>query len=314
MRPFRFGATMSPLEPNRGAWTDAVRRVEDAGFTAVTVMDHFKSGGIWGPLVAAHDVAPSMRLGTLVLNNDFFLHPALLAREAIAVDAMTDGKLELGLGAGWDTEDYATIARERLSPGVRIERLAEAVEILRQAFAGQRVAFRGRHFTVEAQDDWPRPCQPRIPLLVGGGGHRVLALAGRTADIASIHRNLEAGVAASWKREAAGGGVDERVGWVREGAGDRFGDLELHAVILKLVVTGDREGTAARLAAPMGLTGDQLLQSPHFLVGSEDQLAADLQARRERWGISYWSLSQANVPGGNDPAQLAPVIRRLTGT
>jgi probable F420-dependent oxidoreductase len=310
VRPFRFSATLSPLEPARRAWADAVRRVEDAGFTGVTVMDHFRSGGIWGPMVAAHAVAPSLRVGTLVLNNDL-VHPALVAREAIAVDALTDGSLELGVGAGWDLADYGTMARERASAGVRIERLAESVAIMRQAFAGELVRFHGRQYTVEAATPWPRPCQERVPILIGGGGRRLLTLAARTADIVSIHRNLEAGVPASWAREAAGHGIAERVQWVREAAGERFASLELHATILRAVVTDDRETVASRLAGPMGVPGELLLASPHFLIGTVEQMAADLEDRRARWGISYWSVSESNAPGGNDPAALAPVIRRL---
>lgn len=316
-RPFRFGATLLPVETATREWRDSVRVAEQAGFSVVTVMDHFRSGGIWAALAAANHAAPSLRIGTLVLNNDLW-HPLLLAREAITTDLLSDGKLELGLGAGWDLEDYGAMRLERAPASVRIERLTEALAILRQACAGQSPTFHGAHYSVDAIDDWPRPRQPRIPLLVGGGGKGVLALAATAADIVSISRNLQRGMAASWRPgpgEPGGSsdGITERVRWIRESAGDRFGELELHCVVSKALVTGDRLTVAAAIGRPLGLEGEQVLASPHFLIGTVEEIAEDLEQRRDRWGISYWTLSSANTSGGNDMQQFAPVIERLRG-
>jgi probable F420-dependent oxidoreductase len=310
VRPFRFGVTLYPVSTGTPGWVDAVRQAEEDGFDVVTVMDHFHSGGIWSALVSAHHAAPSLRVGTVVVNTDFW-HPALLAREAITADELTGGRLELGLGAGWDLEDYRTLGWERRPAGERIERLAETLEILGQAFAGTPIEFSGKHFTVKAAGPWPRPRQERIPILVGGGGRGILGLAGRKASIVSISRNFQHGAPASWREpDGTDPGADPtsaRVGWVADAAGERFGALELHTMVVKLV-RGRRAEASAQLAAAYGLSPAQVLASPHFLVGSVEEMASDLLERRARWGISYWGLSGGNAPGGNDLAVMGEVI------
>jgi probable F420-dependent oxidoreductase len=314
-RPFRFGVTLLPLVPDRRTWVDAVRAAEQAGFSAITVMDHFRSGGIWAALVAAHEAAPSLRVGTLVLNNELS-HPLILAREAITTDVLTDGSLELGIGAGWDLEDYQAVGRERAPADVRIERLAESLVILREACAGISPRHRGAHYVAEGPPDWPKPAQERIPLLVGGGGKRVLELAGAHADIVSISRNMQRGPAGSWRRSSLGpdGGpdrMDRRIHWVRTAAGERFADLELQAIVGKAVVTKDRDGAAHALGEPLGLTAEEVRSSPHFLIGTVEEMADDLERRRERWGISYWTLSVGSASGISALQTFEQVIARL---
>ena len=298
---------------NRDRWRDDVLRAEQAGFAIITVSDHFRStGGIFSALQSVWEAAPRLRVGTLVLNNDFW-NPSLLAREAITTDVLTNGALELGLGAGWDEPDYRAMGLERRPPGERIERLAESIAILRQAFAGEHVRLTGRHFSVDGGAPWPKPAQHRIPIVVGGGSERVLKLAGRVADIVSIHRNLQRGVPGSWENEKKGEGefadiVGERVAWVRDGAGDRFGDIELNAIILKAVFTDSRHDAAADLGRANGLSAEQILASPHYLIGRPEQMAEDLTRRRERWGISYWTLVT-----GSDVSAFAKVVSQLAG-
>jgi probable F420-dependent oxidoreductase len=311
MKPFRFGATVAAAGSRR-EWSDTVRAVEASGFSALTVMDHFTSSGIWGPLVAAHAVAPSLRLGTIVLNGDLW-NPAIVAREAATVDRLTDGSLELGLGAGWDPRDYAAAGLERAPAATRIERLAEAVRILRTVFAGEPLKLSGTYYDVDGGAPWPRPAQDRLPILLGGGARPVLELAAREADIVSVHRNLDRGLAASWSADLDetrrfSTAVDERIGWVRAAAGARFESLELHAIILKAVVTSDRDAAAAAIADTHTLPAEAILASPHYALGTVEQIADDLVARRERWGISYWTLV-----AGNDLSAFARVADRLTG-
>jgi probable F420-dependent oxidoreductase len=312
-RPFRFGRTLFSAVESRGPWLDDVRRAEQAGISIITISDHFRSsGGIFSALQAAYEAAPSVRIGTLVLNNDFW-SPPLLAREAITADVMSGGAFELGIGAGWDEPDYRAMGIERGPAGERIERLAEAIQILRLAFGGEPVRFSGRHYSVDGGEPWPRPVQPRIPLVVGGGSPRVLSLAAKTADIVSIHRNLDRGVAGSWDKERGETGefadvVSERVSWVREAAGPRFADLELHAIILNAVFTRDRMAAATELGKANGLPPEAVLASPHYLIGEPEQMAEDLTRRRERWGISYWTLVRGDV------SEYGKVIARLSGT
>jgi len=311
-RPFRFGHTMFSAAQSRQQWQDEARRTEQAGFSIVTISDHFhSSGGIFSALQSAYEAAPSLRVGTLVLNNDFW-QPSLLAREAITADVMTGGAFELGIGAGWDAPDYRAMGVERRPPGERIERLTEALQILRLAFSGAPVRFAGRHYSVDGGEPWPRPVQDRIPIVIGGGSPRVLRLAGREADIVSIHRNLQGGVAGSWEKEKAESGefadiVGDRVAWVKEGAADRFPELELNAIILKAIFTKNRLDAAADVGRANGLPAERVLASPHYLIGEREQIVDDLLRRRERWGMSYWTLV------GGDVTEFGHVVTALAG-
>ena len=296
---------------SRGAWLDQARQAEALGYSALSVTDHFATaGGPWSALVAAHDAAPSLRLGTLMLNNDLW-NPAVLAREAITADVMTEGRLELGIGAGWDTPDYESAGVARAAAVVRIARLAETVQILRQALSGETVRFHGKHYDIKAASPWPKPSQKHLPIAIGGGGRRILELAARCADIVSVHRNLDQGIAASWHNHNGGGSVQaevvsDRIGWIRAAAGKRFPSLELHALILRAVITDRRMDVAAELAKPRGLPAEDLLGSPHFLIGTVEEMAADLLERRARWGFSYWTVSASDVePFGKVIARLA---------
>jgi len=300
----------------RREWGDAVRTVEQAGFSVLTVMDHFRSGGVWSALVSAYQAAPSLRVGTLVLNNDV-AHPLVVAREAITTDVLTDGSMELGIGAGWDTEDYRTLGITREPASVRIERLAESLAILRQACAGESPSFHGRHYSVDGPAAWPRPAQQRIPILAGGGGKGILELAAAAADIVSISRDMQGGMASSWRRNVAGrdGGperMDQRLSWIRAAAGPRFSQLQLQAVVGTVVVTSDKSAAAAAVGSALDLTAEEVLSSPHFLVGRVEEIVEDLQARRERWGISYWSVSGGLVREEDTLRKFARVIE-LTG-
>jgi probable F420-dependent oxidoreductase len=307
MKPFRFGITLFPALSGRSQWIDDVKRAEAAGFTVVTVSDHFRgSGGVFASLIAAFDAAPSMRIGTLVLNNDFW-HPSLLAREVITADVLTDGAFELGLGAGWDQPDYMAMGIERGSPGERIDRLTESLQVLGQAFSGNPVDFHGNHYSVSGEP-WPRPSQEHIPLLIGGGSPRILKLAARHADIVSLHRYLQKGVAESWAVEKPDA-TTERVGWIREAAGERYSGLELHAIILRAVNSDRRLEAAAEIGKPNGLQAEQILDSPHYLAGTTDEMVETLLERRKRWDLSYLTLV-----GTKDLDAFAPVIAKLAGS
>ncbi len=312
-RPFRFGFTAFPTMSSREAWAETARRVQDAGYSVLTVADHFRtSGGLWSALVSAYDAAPSLRVGTLVVNSDLW-NPSVVARESITTDVLTDGRFELGMGAGGNELDYRSAGVGHDPPSVRIARLRESIEIVEQALSGRVVKFQGDHYSAEADGLWPKSKQSRIPLVLGGGGRRVLELAARHADTVSIHRNLEKGTAASWKtrdgrsvRQADL--VSERIAWVRAAAGQRFAAIELHSLVLRTVVTDRREAVAAELAKPLGLDPEDLLDSPHFLVGTVAQIVADLLHKRARWGFSYWTIT---APADLEP--FAPVIARLVG-
>ena len=310
MRPFRFGVNVRTAA-SQAEWADKARKVEALGYAVLLVPDHLAELLAPLPALAAAAAATTrLRVGTAVLNNDF-RHPALLAREAATLDVLSDGRLELGLGAGHMQSEYEQ-AGLAFDPGAtRVERLGEAVVILKRLLEGESVTFAGRHYRVTGHSIHPRPVQrPRPPVFIGGNAPRLLTLAAREADIVGLtgiafrHGGKEPDV--SDFRAAV---VDERVRLVRETAADRFDRLELTALVQRVVVTDDRRKAAEELATGRWarLTPDEILASPFALVGTADQMVDDLRARRERWGISYVMTHEPFMNA------LAPVVARLAG-
>ncbi len=308
-RPFRFGV-QAKTAPSRQAWVDLARRIEGLGYSTMTMPDHFDDQ--LDPsvaLMAAADATDTLRIGTLVFANDY-RHPVVLAKQTATLDLLSDGRLELGLGAGWMTSDYTEAGMDLDRPGVRIERMVEAVDVLSGLFADGPFTYDGDHYRIDGMEGTPKPVQrPRPPILVGGGGPRMLRTAGAVADIVGINPNLAAGVIdADTAADAVPERYTEKVGWVREGAGDRFDEIELQVRTFVVQVTDDRSGAAEMLSAGMNISIEDGLQSPLALLGTPDQIAEDLVARRDRWGFSY-------IVVGTDVFEaFAPVVERLAGT
>ena len=306
MHPFRFGIQCRGPADGAG-WRDLARRVEDLGWSTLTIADHFDDALAPIPaLMAAADATTTLRVGSMVLANDY-RHPVVLAKEAATLDLLTGGRFDLGIGAGWMTTDYEAAGVPLDRPGLRIERLAEALAVLRGLWSDEPCTFAGDHYRVSGLDGGPKPATPGgPPIVIGGGGRRVLTLAGREADVVGINVNLAAGVI---DRQAFWNGTpettDEKLGWVREGAGDR--DPEVHVRVHLTMVTDDRDGIVEQLAGGFGLTPDQARATPHALVGDVSQICDQLEERRERWGISYLGLSADQL----EP--FAPIIARLAG-
>jgi probable F420-dependent oxidoreductase len=311
MRPFRFGVNVWHAA-SRAEWQEKARKVEGLGYATLTVPDHLTDLIAPMPaLVSAAEATKTLRVGTNVLNNDL-RHPVLVAREAAAVDLLTDGRLQLGLGAGSIQSEYDQAGLSFDPGGIRVERLAEAITIIKGLLSGEQVAFAGRHYRVTGHTIAPLPVQrPHPPMLIGGNGRRLLTLAAREADIVGLSGiTFRGGGAVSpdlfgWRVS----GVDERVNLVREVAGaERFGRLELNALVQRVVVTDDRRKTAEELTGRWTqLTPDEILQSPYVLIGTVDQMVENLQARRERWGISYYVIFEPYLD------VFAPVVARLAG-
>lgn len=314
-RPFRFGLQASALAGGTATttargWRELAKRAEDLGFATLTVADHLDDQLAVVPAVqAAADATTSLRVGTLVLCNDY-RHPVVLAKETATLDVLSGGRLEVGVGAGWMTTDYEAAGIPLDRPGERIARLAEALDVLEGAWATGPCTVRGRHYQVTALDGLPKPVQrPRPPLLLGGGGRRMLTLAGQRADIVGLNVSLAKGVIdADAGPDGTADRTDEKVGWVQAAAGDRFADLELQVRVHLVLATDDRAGTAEAFGPAFGLSPAQALESPHALVGSTDDMVEDLLARRERWGISYIGVGVEALDA------MQPVITRLAGT
>jgi probable F420-dependent oxidoreductase len=305
---FRFGAQMS-FAGTREEWAAKARRVEELGYSTLCVPDHFDDQLAPMPaLMAAAAATTTLRVGTLVLDNDY-RHPLVTAKEAATVDLLSGGRLELGMGAGWLRSDYEQSGIALDPAGVRIDRLEEGLAVVKGLLAGGKFSFCGRHYTVTNHPGTPLPVQrPRPPILIGGGGRRILALAGREADIVSVNFDLSSGaIGTHLGATATAGATAEKVSWVREAAGARFDDIELSHTAYLSMVTDDRDAVAAGLGSGFGLDRDQVLAMPNFAIGTVAQIADELERRRDELGFSYV------VVGGECHEAMAPVVARLAG-
>ena len=308
-RRFRFGAQISYAASGE-EWAAKARRIEELGYATLCVPDHFDDQLAPFPALTAAALATStLRVGTLVLDNDY-RHPLVAAKEAATVDLLSGGRLELGMGAGWLGSDYEQSGIVCDSAGVRIDRLEEGLAVVKGLLAGGKFSFAGRHYTVTGHPGTPPSAQrPRPPILVGGGGRRILSVAGREADIVSVNFDLRSGsVGPHLGSTATAEATTERVRWVREAAGVRFGEVELSYTAYLTMVTEDREGVAGGLGSGFGLTAEQVLTMPNFAIGTVDQIADEIERRRDELGFSYV------VVGGECYEAMAPVVARLAGT
>ena len=307
-RKFRFGAQLS-FARSGDEWVAKARRLEDLGFATLCAPDHFDDQLAPIPaLVAAAAATTTLRVGTLVLDNDY-RHPLLVAKEAATLDLLSGGRFELGIGAGWLGRDYEQSGIVCDPAGVRIDRLEEGLAVVKGLLAGGRFSFTGRHYTVSGHPGTPLPVQrPRPPILVGGGGGRILSLAGREADIVSVNFDLRSGsIGPQVGATATAGATAEKVRWIRDAAGDRFDDIELSSTAYLTMVTDDRDAVAGGLGTGFGLDAEQVLAMPNFAIGTIGQITDELERRRDELGFSYI------VVGGECFEAMAPVVERLAG-
>lgn len=305
--PFRFGVQCSsPPDITATHWRELAQKVEDLGYYRLTVSDHLDDQlSPVAALMAAADATTTLRIGALVFCNDY-RHPAVLAKEAATLDILSDGRFELGMGAGWMTSDYLAAGIPMDSPGVRIARLEEAIAVVTGLLSDGPCTFEGEYYRIDGLSGSPKPVQRPVPLLVGGGGRKVLELAGRHADIVGLNPKLPHGVIdASAGPDATAEATDRKIGWVRAAAGDRFDQIELHTRIHLAIVSDDRAGMAEALAPALGISPADALESPHALCGTVDEIAEDLLIRRERHGIASIGLSLDALDA------MAPVVAKL---
>lgn len=311
MHPFRFGV-MVHSGGARQVVTETAHRVEAVGYSTFLLPDHLDQPVAALPALAvAAEATTHLRLGTLVLANDF-RHPVLLAKDVATLDLLSGGRFELGLGAGWRKGEYEQAGIPYDATPVRINRLAEALHVLTGLFGEGTFAFSGEFYTVAELDGQPKPVQrPHPPFLIGGGGKRILSLAARQADIVSIiprARPEGSGQDSADWTTATEAATRQKLVWIRQAAGDRFATLELNTMVYAVIVSDDRHAAAGQLARRFGLTEDEVIASPHILVGSIEQMVDDLRGRREALGISYITLPEYFMEA------LAPVVERLVGT
>jgi hypothetical protein len=307
-RPFRFGIQASKAN-TRDLWVDLARRSEGHGYSCLTMPDHFDDQLAPVPaLMTAANVTTNLRVGALVWDNDY-KHPAVLAKELATMDVLSDGRLELGIGAGWMISDYEQMGIPYDSAKIRIDRFVEGLKVIKGAMAEGPFSFSGDHYTITNYNGTPKPVQaPCPPILIGGGGKRVLSIAAREADIVGINATMSAGVIGpdafnTMTAEA----VDEKVAIVREAAGARFSDIEMNVRAFLVSITDDAKQAASGIASMLGVEPEMVEQSPFALVGPTSKLIEDLIERRERWGFSYI------IVGADDVESFAPVVAALNG-
>ena len=309
LRPFRFGVQEDRVA-TAPEWRERARHLEAIGCEAMYLADHFKDQlSPIAAMMAAADSTTSLRVGGLVLGNDY-RHPVVLAREMATVDVLSGGRLHLGIGAGWLRSDYVQAGLQYDSPGTRIARLEESLKIIKGMFAGGPFTFNGRFYSVQGVEGAPPPVQkPHPPILLGGGGRRMLSLAAREADIVHVNYDLREGrINPELVKTGMAEATASKLEWVREAAGARFDQIELGFTIFFAMVTEDRDSIAAAMAPGMKAEPADVLEMPHFLIGTVDQMVETLIERRERYGFSFV------VMPGESIEQLEPVVERLAGT
>ncbi len=311
MPPFRFLAEAREIVPGREL-ADRARRAEDAGYHALVIPDHLLDQ--LSPLVAMTAIAAAtstLRVSAFVLNNDL-RHPAVLAQDLAAVDVVSGGRLDVAIGAGWNTDEYEAIGLTFDPAPVRQARLAEAVTVIKRCLAGESFSFVGEHYRISGYTGQPSLQRPHPPVMIGGGGRRTLSLAGREADIVGLAPRVTSNGldGRSLTLEA----TREKLSWVAEAAGDRYADLEFNVYPSGWppVLTNDLSGEIATvIAALRNRTGVELserdvLDSPHLFIGSADRLAEKFEELRAELGINSFMVGRLG--------ELEPVVARLAGT
>jgi len=307
-RRFRFGIQLSNA-PSGADWAALARQAEDLGYDTLFMPDHF--GDQLAPvpaLMAAADATTELKVGALVFDNDY-KHPVVLAKELATIDVLSGGRLEVGIGAGWMQTDYDQSGIPMDPPGVRVSRMEEGIAVIKGCFAAGPFSYKGAHYTISDYDGLPKPAQTPPPFLIGGGAKRVLSIAAREAQIVGINPSIHSGrVDTAAAQNGAAEETDKKLAWVKEAAGDRYADLEINMLQFAGIITDDRKGTAEMMAPLFGLPAEELGTYPHACIGTTDEIVESLEARRERWDVSYIVFQ------GDTMDPMAPVIAKLRGT
>jgi probable F420-dependent oxidoreductase len=313
VRPFRFLADAFDAASARELGERA-RAAEAMGVTAFVLPDHLVPQLAPIPYLATiAALTERLRISAFVHNNDL-RHPAVLAQELATLDVLSGGRLDVAIGAGWNEPEYRAIGLPFDPIQVRQARLADAIAVLKGCFGEGAFSFAGEHYTITNYDAYPKPIQqPHPPICIGGGGRATLTLAAREANIVGLAPRILSGQRPD-PRSITWAATEEKIGWVREAAGDRFDDLEFNVYPTQwpIVVTDDVRGEARRFIESMAertgieLTEQEVIDSPHVYIGSIDRFVEKFSELRERLGINSFLV------GGLD--ELGPVVERLAGT
>ena len=320
-KPFRFG--LQAYAPNSGKeWRELARKAEASGFSSFHLADHIIGPGpaltatghpiqtvaAIPAMAVAAEATSNIKVGCRVLCVDY-RSPVMLAKEVATLDFFSEGRLELGLGAGWLQGEYEAIGIPFDRAGVRIDRFEEVIALLRASFADGELNIDTPHVHAVGFEAVPKPfTKSGPPIMIGGGAKRILTIAGREADIVSLNFNNSSG-----KLGAAGIGsstaelTDQKIQWIKDGAGARFDQIEIEIAAYFTIVTPDGEGTRAKMAPMFGMTPEVFAEHPNALIGSVDEICDRIVERRERFGISYVSFGASVIDS------VIPVVERLAG-
>jgi probable F420-dependent oxidoreductase len=314
-RPFQFIAGLRRVVDRR-TLVEHARTTESTGYSQLCIHDHLAPQLAPIPMLTAVAMATErLRVCPLVLNNDL-RHPAVVAQELATLDVLSDGRLDVGVGAGWNVPEYAAAGIQFDRPAVRIERMAEAIAVLRGLFADGPFSFAGRYYTITNLDGQPKPVQrPHPPFIVGGTKERVVRLAAREGDIVGLDLRQDR----ASLPDAFPDRMDVRAAWIRDEAGERFGDLDVSVIRLlgPIAITPNTKSAADRVAdsyrATTGLEipPEDIIESPYSLIGTIPSLVDKLRRARERWGINSYLVGWHDEP---ELAEIAPLIEQLAGT
>jgi probable F420-dependent oxidoreductase len=315
VRPFRFGMQAERILDAR-AWVALAQRAEAGGYSSFQIPDHLGRLSTFPALMAAAAATRHITLSTYVLNQDFRA-PGLLAHEAASVQLLTDGRLELGVGAGWARHEYMQAGLQFDSAGMRVARFEEYLLVVKGLLAAtEPFSFAGRFFELHDYAPLPKHSKP-VPILAAGGSPRILAISGRLADIISVSTPATANGRVDMPKLSLEA-VENKVGYIRAAAGARFDQIEMNMTVRDLRLTDDRPATARQLLAEGAsvpdrlanvdqITEDDVLNSPHVAIGSVQQIVEQFEAARERWGFTYLEVNST------DSEAVAPILARLSG-
>jgi probable F420-dependent oxidoreductase len=308
MKPIRFGTSGSYLA-DRERLLAAARHAEAIGYSTFSMADHF--GLPFAPLIALQAVADAtttLRITQTVLAHDF-RQPAVLAKELATLDVLSGGRVEVGIGAGWMRAEYEQAGIRFDSAPVRIARLEEFVIVLKGLFGDQPFSFSGDYFSITDLDGTPEPIQQRPPILIGGGGRKLLAVAARQADIIQVLPRIQTPGQSIDATEFTAATYHAKIDHIKTAAGERFRNIELGTQLLLATITDDPDRVLDEFAANHAISSDELRSSPLVAVGSETEVCNKLLAVRDEYGISYFAC-----PVGAKPSSLTPIIDKLAGT
>ena len=307
-RPFRFGVQINWAD-SANEWKEKARKAEALGYDTLTIADHFGGRFAYGPALAmAASVTSELRFGTLVLQNPL-RHPALVAMEAATIDVLSDGRFELGIGAGGSLmSDFEKTHIRFDPPGIRAGELEESVHVIKALLRGESLTFNGQYYQFTEFEGSPKPAQqPSVPLLIGAGGPRMLRLSAREADIVSILPLMRPQGGEFHFDESTGPGFLRKVELLRKTAGPRFDQIEIHMLVQRFLVTDQPQGEIDQMSDSWGISTEEVLGSPYILIGSTDAIVEMIEQRREQLGLTYYVIFDRDIDN------FAPIVSRLKG-